>query len=74
MIKNLEDRKYPDKLEIDLTGPDGNAYALMGIATNLGKQLSKDHKAIIQEMMQGDYEELLGVMEKHFGDHIIMWR
>jgi len=25
-------------------------------------------------MMSGDYEHLLSVMEKHFGDHIIMYR
>jgi hypothetical protein len=24
--------------------------------------------------MSGDYEHLLSVMEKHFGDHIIMYR
>ena len=33
-------------LEIDLTGPDGNAFVLMGYASNLAKQLKKDEKAI----------------------------
>jgi hypothetical protein len=63
-----------DKIEIDLTGPDGNAYFLMGTAQRLAKQLGLDSTAIIEEMMAGDYENLLTVMEKHFGSIIIMYR
>jgi hypothetical protein len=67
-------KRVKSKLEIDLSGPDGNAYVLMGIAQKWAKQLGLDSKAVTADMMSGDYEHLLSVMEKHFGDHIIMYR
>ena len=72
-IKSITE-KLKGKIEIDLTGPDGNAYALMGYATNLAKALDLDKDQILKEMMSGDYENLLQVMEKYFGDYIIMYR
>ncbi len=66
--------KKEKKLEIDLTGPDGNAFVLMGIAKNLAKQLGLDSEMITKEMMLGDYEDLLQTMEDYFGDIIIMYR
>jgi hypothetical protein len=67
-------KRVKSKLEIDLSGPDGNAFVLMGIAQKWAKQLGLDSKAVTADMMSGDYEHLLSVMEKHFGDHIIMYR
>jgi hypothetical protein len=72
MIKNKSTKKGP--LEIDLTGPDGNAFMLLGIAQKLSEQLDLDKAAIQNEMMSGDYENLLAVMEREFGDYIIMYR
>jgi hypothetical protein len=66
--------KKEKKVEIDLTGPDGNAFVLMGIAKNLAKQLGLDGEMITKEMMLGDYEDLLQTMEDYFGDFIIMYR
>lgn len=78
-IRNIEDKQGP--IEIDLTGPDGNAWALMGIAKQLCKLLNKRRKGeysnfeeIQADMMSGDYEHLLEVMEKHFGHIIVMYR
>ena len=59
---------------IDLTGPDGNAFVLMGIAGNLAKQFGKDKDAITEEMMAGDYEHLLSVFDREFGDFVILER
>jgi hypothetical protein len=59
---------------IDLTGPDGNAHVLMGLATGWARQLGVDSKPIIADMMSGDYEHLLSVIEKHFGDMVILER
>ena len=56
---------------IDLSGPDGNAYALMAMAETWSKQLGLDSKPIIDDMESGDYEHLLEVMEKHFGNFIL---
>ena len=62
MIKYKKMKTGP--VEIDLTGPDGNAFNLIGIASNLAKQLDLDKKKIREEMMSGDYENLLKVDRK----------
>ena len=61
-------------LEIDLTGPDGNAFVLMGYASNLAKQLKKDEKAIKEDMRCGDYEHLVEVFDREFGDYVTLYR
>lgn len=76
-IKSIKEKKKPNKIEIDLTGPDGNAFVLIGIAQKLAKQLNYQPDSrgkLTAEMMSGDYENLLKVMEMHFGEYIIMWR
>jgi hypothetical protein len=69
-------RKKTPKSEIviDLTGPDGNAFVLMSYASRFAKQLGKDHKAILDEMTQGDYEHLLEVFDREFGDFVVLER
>ena len=61
-------------LEIDLTGPDGNAYVLIGYASNLAKQLKKDENAIKEDMQSGDYEHLIEVFDREFGDYVTLYR
>ena len=61
-------------LEIDLTGPDGNAYYLLGAAKNLAKQLDMDSDEILNEMQSGDYENLIQVFDKHFGMFVTLYR
>ena len=51
---------------IDIRGPQGNAFALMGTAKSLARQLGYDADEIVNEMMQGDYEHLLDTFEKYF--------
>lgn len=63
-----------NKPEIDLGGPDGNAFALLGTARKLAKQLGMDPKAITKEMTDGDYEHLIAVFDKHFGDYVDLIR
>ena len=57
-----------------MTGPDGNAIVLIGTAGNLAKQLGLDAKAIREEMMKGDYENLVNVFDKHFGNFVTLYR
>jgi len=73
MIKSIAKRSK-GKMEIDLTGPQGNAYCILGAASKLAKQLGKDGEAINKRMKEGDYEHLLEVFEEEFGDHVILWR
>jgi hypothetical protein len=62
------------RIEIDISGPAGNAFALMGSARNYAKQLGLDPKPIIEEMMSGDYENLLQSFDKYFGEYIDLVR
>ena len=71
MIKSKNEKSG---IEIDLTGPDGNAFVLIGTAGNLAKQLGLDSKAIREEMVAGDYENLVNVFDKHFGDFVTLYR
>ena len=70
----IRTKKPKPEIIIDLTGPDGNAFVLMGTAVNLAKQLGKDGKAIREEMMAGDYEHLLSVFDREFGHFVILER
>jgi hypothetical protein len=72
MIKYHKEKTGP--VEIDLTGPDGNAFALMGYAKSLARQLNLDFKPIQAEMMSGDYENLINVFEKNFGEFVTLYR
>lgn len=61
------------KTQINLSGPDGNAYALMGYASRFGKQLEKSKDeiaAILTDMQSSDYDHLLDVFRNHFGDFV----
>lgn len=71
MIRNKKD--VYEKV-IDLTGPDGNAYALMGYALRFARQLDLDSTKIREEMMAGDYENLVAVFDKYFGDYVVLER
>ena len=74
-IKRKEEK--PGGIEIDLTGPEGNAHVLMGYARRFGKQLGydEDHiERIIDEMMLSDYEGLLYTFDREFGSFVTLWR
>jgi len=70
----IKSKKQKLGIEIDLTGPDGNAFVLIGTAGNLAKQLGLDAKAIREEMMKGDYENLIKVFDKYFGSFVTLYR
>ena len=72
MIRNKNERE-DFGLEIDLDGPSGNSFVLLGKASQLAKQLGLDPKPIIEDMKSSDYEHLLSVFEKHF-PMITLWR
>ena len=64
-------------IEIDLTGPDGNAYAVMGYAKRFGKQVGMSDSYItemLEEMMSSDYENLIKVFDKNFGSVVTLLR
>ena len=62
------------EIVIDLTGPQGNAFFLLGTAKNLANQLDLDANAIMEEMKSSDYENLITVFDKYFGNLVILER
>ena len=74
MIREKTHQRYT---VIDLTGPQGNAYVLLGYAQHWAKQLglSKDAiDTIIREMTAGDYEHLVQKFDDYFGEFVILER
>lgn len=72
-VSGIENRKH----EINLNGPEGNAFSLLGLVPVLGKQLKMDSfriKCIQDEMRLSDYEMLIQTFDKWFGDHVILYR
>lgn len=70
----IREKRINTEIVIDLTGPNGNAFALLGTAIRLGKQLGLDTDIITSEMKTGDYENLVEVFDRHFGHFIILER
>ena len=70
----IREKQPQREIIIDLTGPDGNAFALMGYAKRFAKQLGLDSSEIINEMTSGDYEHLLEVFDENFGSFVILER
>jgi hypothetical protein len=62
------------KRVIDLTGPDGNAFVLLGIAKGLCKQLEIEDDIILDDMRSGDYEHLITTFDNYFGDLVDLER
>ena len=62
-------------LIIDCSGPDGNAYGLLALAENLGRQMEWTDKQIItclNEMKSSDYEHLVHTFERAFGFYVTL--
>lgn len=74
MIRSKQETNQP--IIIDLTGPDGNAFALMARAKRFATQLGWEDRgsALIEDMMSGDYEHLLQVFDNAFGEYVILER
>ena len=70
-------KSEPSKPVIDLTGPDGNAFVLLGHASKLCKTLrmsGDETAAILTDMKSGDYEQLITTFDKHFGEYVDLAR
>jgi len=61
-------------IEVDLKGPQGNAHYLINLASRLSKQIGLDEDEIIAEMMSSNYENLIKVFDRHFGNLVILYR
>ena len=59
---------------IDISGPEGNVFVLMGYASTYARQLGLNAKDITNDMMSSDYEHALEVFDLHFGDYVDLER
>lgn len=66
--------KTEQSVSVDLTGPEGNAFTLIGYARKWSKQLGLNPDEVRKEMMSGDYENLVSVLEKYFGNVVTFYR
>jgi len=57
---------------INIDGPAGNAWNLMGVASNLANHLGMNFGPIREEMMSGNYINLIKTFDKYFGDIITL--
>ena len=73
MIRDREEQPRKQR-EIDLSGPEGNAFCIMGYAQRWGKQLGLDTELILAEMQSGDYDNLIKVFDDHFGEYVTIWK
>ncbi len=76
MIKSREDRPATP-IEIDLTGPQGNAFYLLGLAASLSRKIGHSEfkrECILREMRLTDYEGLLYTFDREFGMLVTLWR
>ena len=62
-------------MEIELSGPHGNAFYLMSYAEKLGYDLGlsrEERDIIIRDMKSGDYKNLLKVFIENFGEVVTL--
>lgn len=57
---------------IDLDGPEGNAFFLLGTASRFLAQLGFDKEKVLNEMRESDYTNLVRVFDKYFGSIVVL--
>ena len=70
----IKSKDTTKKQVIDLTGPDGNAFFLLGTASKLCKEMGIYDTLVIDDMTSGDYEHLIKTFDTYFGDYIDLER
>ena len=60
--------EYTQPRVLDLAGPEGNAYVLLGIAHGLLEEQGMDPDMYITMMKSGDYGNLVRLFNELFGE------
>ena len=71
-IKSVSEK--PSERSIDLTGPEGNVFVLMGYAKRWARQLDLDGDKIVEEMQSSDYDNAVDVFDGYFGSFVTLYR
>jgi hypothetical protein len=72
MIKSVKEKQ--GEIEIDLTGPEGNVFVLIGIGKRYCTQMGLDPQKFMDRMTSGDYENAVNVFEEYFGSFVTLYR
>lgn len=72
----IRKKRKQSKQVIDLTGPQGNAFYLLGLVQSIYSQSGAMDlgREIVKEMQSGDYEHLIKTFDLYLGDHFILER
>lgn len=70
MTLKIKEEKPFEKIQLDLTGEDGNVFAVMSLGNKLAKRIGLDFEPIREDMMSKDYGHAIRVFERHFGDFV----
>ena len=76
MIKSKSEMP-PRGLEIDLTGPEGNAYVLLAYADRWARQLGYsdfDRLCLLDNMKLSTYDMLVEIFDREFGHVVTLYR
>lgn len=57
---------------INLDGPNGKSFILLGYAAIYAEELGLDKKSILSEMTLSTYGGMIQTFEKHFGHYVIL--
>jgi hypothetical protein len=63
-------------MKIDISGPQGNAFAIMSVAECIGRQLNRPEdeiRKINDKMMSGDYTNVLRVFHREYGSIVDLY-
>ena len=72
MIKKSSERPSR-KIEVDLAGPEGNAFMLLGMAKRWATDLGLNWEEIKAEATSGDYKNLVSVLDREFGNYVTFY-
>lgn len=65
------------RIELNLLGSEGSPFFLIGTAQNIARQLGwsgNQIKTLIEEMVSGDYDNLVKVMQRDLGQYVIIYQ
>jgi hypothetical protein len=68
MIRQNNDTGYV----LNLDGPEGNAFVLLGAASNLCRELDYNKDEVMEDLQAGDYNHLLVTFEGYFGPFVTL--
>jgi hypothetical protein len=74
---DLPRRRKNLPIRIEISGPLGNAFAILGHAQNYGRQLGWSKEKInelVAKMKQGDYEHLVATFNEAFDGTVELYR